>query len=200
MCHILAPQADAKKRRACGKRKLVGRRRPNIIVALEQSMLVDIKSKAKARRAVTFLWLRRIASRHLVIWKERGGEQEAYGKPFHASATWTWKFLIRQGIASMRTDMPRRSPTPEDNMAHMVKWLHMMREVVLKPGGQPGPHSAHAEVAPQDGAAPVAQPVQKDAKRRKTDGRTERARALPVQDIGTTIELSIRNSRCYVRT
>ena len=73
MCHILAPQADAKKRRACGKRKLVGRRRPNIIVALEQSMLVDIKSMAKARRAVTFLWLRRIASRHLEIWKERGG-------------------------------------------------------------------------------------------------------------------------------
>ena len=58
----------------------------------------------------------------------------------------------------MRTGIPRRSPTPEDNMAHMVKWLHMMREVVLKPEGQP-----------QDGAAPVVQPVQKAAKRRKTD-------------------------------
>ena len=121
-----------KKRRICGTRKQQQRAQPSILGTLEARLLTDMKNNP--RRAITLPWVKAKANHHLRVLREDiGTEPEAYGgRPFKASTTWCWTFLIRQGMVSRRAGK-KRSNTPEDNQYHMIKWLAMLREVVLQP-------------------------------------------------------------------
>jgi len=121
-----------KKRRICGTRKQQQRAQPSILGTLEARLLTDMKNNP--RRAITLPWVKAKANHHLKVLREAiGHEPEAYGgRPFKASTTWCWAFLIRQGMVSRRAGK-KRSNTPDDSQYHMIKWLHLLREVVLQP-------------------------------------------------------------------